>query len=102
MMGKSGKNIAPEEVQDYIFGYTILNDVTAKEIWQKKHKQFFIGKSLDATCPIGPYIVHKSMIEDHGALHVETKVNGEVRQSASTELMIFTIEGIVPPLFRKG
>ncbi|BBP88361.1 hypothetical protein BsIDN1_19790 [Bacillus safensis] len=71
--------------------------MTARDL-QKKHKQFFIGKSLDATCPIGPYIVHKSMIEDHGALHVETKVNGEVRQSASTELMIFTIEDIVSTL----
>lgn len=47
---------------------------------------------------MGPYIVHKSVIEDHGALHVETKVNGEVRQSASTELMIFPIEDIVSTL----
>ncbi|MER3125653.1 fumarylacetoacetate hydrolase family protein [Bacillus pumilus] len=97
VMGKSGKNIAPEVVRDHLFGYTILNDVTARDL-QKKHKQFFIGKSLDTTCPIGPYIVHKSVIEDPGALHVETKVNGEVRQSASTELMIFSIENIVSTL----
>ncbi|MDH6596368.1 fumarylacetoacetate hydrolase family protein [Bacillus aerius] len=97
VIGKTGKNIAPEEVHDYIFGYTILNDITARDL-QKKHKQFFIGKSLDTTCPMGPYIVHKSVIEDHGALHVETKVNGEVRQSASTELMIFPIEDIVSTL----
>ncbi|MEK5496568.1 fumarylacetoacetate hydrolase family protein [Bacillus sp. FSL M8-0077] len=97
VIGKTGKNIAPEEVHDYIFGYTILNDITARDL-QKKHKQFFIGKSLDTTCPMGPYIVHKSVIEDHGALHVKTKVNGEVRQSASTELMIFPIEDIVSTL----
>ncbi|MHA4764832.1 fumarylacetoacetate hydrolase family protein [Bacillus altitudinis] len=97
VIGKTGKNIAPEEVHDYIFGYTILNDITARDL-QKKHKQFFIGKSLDTTCPMGPYIVHKSVIEDHGALYVETKVNGEVRQSASTELMIFPIEDIVSTL----
>ncbi|MDR0124721.1 MULTISPECIES: fumarylacetoacetate hydrolase family protein [Bacillus] len=97
VMGKSGKNIAPEQARDYIFGYTILNDITARDL-QKKHKQFFIGKSLDTSCPMGPYIVHKSVIEDHGALQVETKVNGEVRQSASTELMIFPIEDIVSTL----
>ena len=97
VIGKTGKNIAPEEVHDYIFGYTILNDITARDL-QKKHKQFFIGKSLDTTCPMGPYIVHKSVIKDHGALHVGTKVNGEVRQSASTELMIFPIEDIVSTL----
>ncbi|OLP63692.1 Ureidoglycolate lyase [Bacillus pumilus] len=97
VIGRSGKNIEPEEVKDHIFGYTILNDVTARDL-QKKHKQFFIAKSLDTSCPIGPYIVHKSMIEHHGKLHVETKVNGEVRQSASTELMIFSIEEIVSTL----
>ncbi|MFX0112845.1 fumarylacetoacetate hydrolase family protein, partial [Bacillus pumilus] len=53
VMGKSGKNIAPEEVRDYLCGYTILNDVTARDL-QRKNKQFFIGKSLDTTCPIGP------------------------------------------------
>ncbi|WP_353856171.1 fumarylacetoacetate hydrolase family protein [Bacillus sp. Bos-x628] len=97
VMGKSGKNIQPEEVKDYIFGYTILNDITARDL-QKKHKQFFIAKSLDTSCPMGPYVVHKSVIDHHGALHIETKVNGEVRQSASTDLMIFSIEEIVSTL----
>ncbi|MFS0655983.1 fumarylacetoacetate hydrolase family protein [Bacillus sp. 179-C3.3 HS] len=97
VIGKSGKDIQPEEVNDYIFGYTILNDVTARDL-QKKHKQFFIAKSLDTSCPMGPFIVHKSLIENHGELHVETRVNGELRQSASTGLMIFPIEKIVSTL----
>ncbi|MGE6630921.1 fumarylacetoacetate hydrolase family protein [Bacillus sp. NPDC077027] len=97
VIGKTAKNIQPEEVKDHLFGYTIINDITARDL-QKKHKQFFIAKSLDTSCPMGPYLVHKSQIENHDALHVETKINGEIRQSAGTDLMIFSIEEIVSTL----
>jgi 2-keto-4-pentenoate hydratase/2-oxohepta-3-ene-1,7-dioic acid hydratase in catechol pathway len=94
VIGKSGRGINREEALDYIFGYTILNDVTARDL-QSQHKQFFIGKSLDTTCPIGPWIVEKSEIENPNALAIETKVNGEVRQSSNTSHFIFNIQEII-------
>ncbi|MEH7301778.1 fumarylacetoacetate hydrolase family protein [Neobacillus drentensis] len=97
IIGKKGSGIKKEEALDYVFGYTIINDVTARDL-QAKHKQFFIGKSLDTTCPMGPWIVHKSLIENPNHLHIETKVNGEVRQSSNTEKFIFQIEDIISVL----
>jgi 2-keto-4-pentenoate hydratase/2-oxohepta-3-ene-1,7-dioic acid hydratase in catechol pathway len=97
VIGKRGRGIAEDEAESYIFGYTIVNDITARDL-QKQHKQFFIGKSLDTTCPIGPVIVHKSLIENPHNLAIETKVNGEVRQSSSTENMIFKIESLIATL----
>lgn len=94
VIGKSGKGISIENAMEHVFGYTIVNDITARDL-QKRHKQFFLGKSLDGSCPMGPAIVHKSFIEDPQSLMVETKVNGEVRQQASTELMMFTIPEII-------
>ncbi|WP_413302135.1 fumarylacetoacetate hydrolase family protein [Bacillus sp. 1P10SD] len=97
IIGKKGRGIQKEEALDYVFGYTIINDVTARDL-QAKHKQFFIGKSLDTTCPMGPWIVHKSLIENPNHLHIETRVNGEVRQSSNTEKFIFPIEEIISVL----
>ena len=71
IIGKKGKAIKREEALDYVFGYTIVNDVTARDL-QAKHKQFFIGKSLDTTCPMGPWIVHKSAIENPNNLDIKT------------------------------
>ncbi|WP_437132379.1 fumarylacetoacetate hydrolase family protein [Bacillus atrophaeus] len=97
VIGKSGTHISKEEAYDHIFGYTIINDVTARDL-QKKHKQFFIGKSLDSTCPMGPVLVHKSLIPDPQCLQVETRVNGELRQSGSTSYMIFSIAELIETL----
>ncbi|MEH7500832.1 fumarylacetoacetate hydrolase family protein [Neobacillus drentensis] len=97
IIGKKGRAIKKEEALDYIFGYTILNDVTARDL-QTRHKQFFIGKSLDSTCPMGPWIVHKSLIENPNQLNIETKVNGEVRQSSNTKNFIFPIEEVISVL----
>lgn len=97
VIGKHGKGISIENAMDYVFGYTIVNDVTARDL-QKQHKQFFLGKSLDGSCPMGPAIVHKSFIDDPQSLIVETKVNEEVRQHASTELMMFSIPEIISTL----
>ncbi|MGZ9792420.1 fumarylacetoacetate hydrolase family protein [Bacillus atrophaeus] len=97
VIGKSGTHISKEEAYDHIFGYTIINDVTARDL-QKKHKQFFIGKSLDSTCPMGPVLVHKSLIPDPQCLQVETRVNGELRQSSSTSDMIFSIAELIETL----
>ncbi|MEH7355571.1 fumarylacetoacetate hydrolase family protein [Neobacillus drentensis] len=97
IIGKKGRAIKKEVALDYIFGYTIINDVTARDL-QSRHKQFFIGKSLDTTCPMGPWIVHKSMIENPNQLNIETKVNGEVRQSSNTKNFIFPVEEVISVL----
>lgn len=80
-----------------MFGYTIINDVTARDL-QAKHKQFFIGKSLDTTCPMGPWIVHKSAISNPNNLDIKTTVNGEVRQDSNTENFIFPVEEVIAVL----
>lgn len=97
IIGKKGKAIEREEALDYVFGYTIINDITARDL-QARHKQFFIGKSLDTTCPMGPWIVHKSEIENPNQLQIQTLVNGEVRQHSNTENFIFPIEEIISVL----
>lgn len=97
VIGKVGKAIPVEQALDYVFGYTILNDVTARDL-QAKHKQFFLGKSLDGSCPIGPAIVHKSALGDMQKVTVTTRVNGELRQEASTALMIFPLAEIIATL----
>ncbi|MGV2940752.1 fumarylacetoacetate hydrolase family protein [Mesobacillus sp. LC4] len=97
VIGKKGIGIKREEALDYVFGYTIVNDVTARDL-QAKHKQFFIGKSLDTTCPMGPWIVHKSAIDNPNNLDIKTTVNGEVRQDSNTENFIFPVEEIIAVL----
>ncbi|REJ21088.1 MAG: hypothetical protein C6W58_00900 [Bacillaceae bacterium] len=94
VIGKKGKQIREEEAYDYVFGYTIINDVTARDL-QARHKQYFLGKSLDTSCPMGPYIVHKSAVSNPQHLSIETKVNGEIRQQANTSQMIFPIKRII-------
>lgn len=94
IIGKKGKVISEEEATEYVYGYTIINDITARDL-QSRHKQFLLGKSLDTSCPMGPYIVHKSAIEDPYAINVITKVNGEVRQNGRTKDMIFSIENVI-------
>lgn len=97
VIGKTGYAISEEDAFDYVFGYTIINDVTARDL-QNRHIQYLLGKSLDGTCPMGPFIVHKSQIPDPHQLQIETKVNGEVRQKASTNQMIFNIPTLISTL----
>lgn len=99
IIGKTGKAIKQEEALDYVFGYTVLNDITARDL-QAQHKQFFLGKSLDGSCPIGPYIADRREIPNPNRLALETKVNGEIRQSASTEQLIFPVEEIISVISR--
>ncbi|KOP81693.1 fumarylacetoacetate hydrolase family protein [Cytobacillus solani] len=97
IIGKKGRGISKEKALEYVFGYTILNDITARDL-QFRHKQFFIGKSLDTTCPMGPWIVHSSNIENPNKLDIQTMVNGETRQKSNTENFIFPIEEIISVL----
>lgn len=97
IIGKSGIDISPEHAMDHIFGYTIINDVTARDL-QSAHGQWFKGKSLDSTCPMGPYIVHKSLVPDPHILDISLSVNGEMRQASNTSDLLFKLESIVSQL----
>ncbi|WP_319371319.1 fumarylacetoacetate hydrolase family protein [uncultured Ilyobacter sp.] len=106
IIGKDGINIKPEEAEDYIFGYTIVNDVSARNI-QRKHGQWFKGKCLETFCPMGPVIVHKSDIPFPVELNIMCSVNDELRQNSNTKMLIFDIPTIISDLskgmyLRKG
>ncbi|MBB4824486.1 2-keto-4-pentenoate hydratase/2-oxohepta-3-ene-1,7-dioic acid hydratase in catechol pathway [Sporosarcina luteola] len=94
VISKRGHHIQKQQAYDYVFGYTIANDITARDI-QTAHKQFFLGKSLDGSCPMGPYIVTKDEIPNAQQLTVATKVNDEVRQNGNTSDMIFKIDELI-------
>lgn len=94
IISKGGSKIPKQLAYDHIFGYTIANDVTARDV-QYAHKQFFLGKSLDGSCPMGPYIVTKDEIPNPHDLSIVTKVNDEVRQNGNTGDMIFKVDELI-------
>lgn len=94
VIGKPGRKIPKQLAYDHVFGYTIGNDITARNV-QTDHRQFFLGKSLDGTCPLGPYIVTKDEIPNPQNLSVVTKVNDSVRQNGNTSAMIYKIDELV-------
>ena len=94
VIGKPGTKISPENAMDYVFGYTIMNDVTARDL-QKRHLQWFLGKGLDTFAPMGPYLVHKSALLHPDNLNISCKVNGEIRQKANTKDLIFSIPTLI-------
>lgn len=94
VISKKGSKIPKQLAYDHIFGYTIANDVTARDI-QSAHKQFFLGKSLDGSCPMGPYIVTKDEIPNPHDLSIVTKVNETVRQNGNTANMIFKVDELI-------
>src|SRR5579863_1125017 len=93
VISKTGKNIREEDALSYIFGYTVLNDVTARDI-QDRHKQYFKGKSIDGYCPMGPWIVTADEIPDPQHLNVRLRVNGVTKQDGNTSMMMYTIRQI--------
>jgi len=97
IIGKDCKNVSEDEALEFVFGYTILNDVSARDI-QYKHNQWFFGKSLDTFCPMGPYIVTKDEIPNPHTLNIKSYVNGELRQNNNTKNMIFSIPYIISEL----
>ncbi|MFF5996771.1 fumarylacetoacetate hydrolase family protein [Lysinibacillus sp. KU-BSD001] len=94
VIGKRGQNIPKAMAYDYVFGYTIGNDLSARDV-QYRHGQFFLGKSLDGTCPLGPYLVSKDEIPNPQNLSIVTKVNGALRQNGSTKDMMFSVVDII-------
>jgi 2-keto-4-pentenoate hydratase/2-oxohepta-3-ene-1,7-dioic acid hydratase in catechol pathway len=95
VIGKAGRNIAKEDAFEHVFGYTILNDVTARDIQRRHGGQYFKGKGLDGSCPIGPYIVTADAIIDPHTLSIGLTVNGEQRQNGNTSDMIFDIPTLI-------
>jgi 2-keto-4-pentenoate hydratase/2-oxohepta-3-ene-1,7-dioic acid hydratase in catechol pathway len=97
VIGRSGRGIDRDTALDYVFGYTVVNDVTSRDI-QSRHKQWFKGKGLDGSCPIGPWMVTADEITDPQNLSVACRVNGVEKQSASTAQMIFDVATIIASL----
>lgn len=97
IIGKDAKNVPVSEVKNYIFGYTVINDVSARTL-QTRHKQWYFGKSLDEFLPMGPCIVTAEEFPYPPRLSIQSRVNGELRQDSSTELMIFGIDHVVSEL----
>jgi 2-keto-4-pentenoate hydratase/2-oxohepta-3-ene-1,7-dioic acid hydratase in catechol pathway len=94
VIGRAGKNIKRADAYDHVFGYTIVNDATARAI-QQRHKQWFLGKSLDGFCPVGPVVVTRDEFGVPDAQELTTFVNGEKRQSAPLRDLIFDVPTII-------
>lgn len=97
IIGKDAKDVPAERAAEYVFGYTILNDVSAREV-QTAHKQWYFGKSLDGFAPLGPWILTADSTEFPPRLAIQSRVNGELRQNANTELLITGIPEIISEL----
>lgn len=97
IIGKTARAVKAEDAADYIFGYTVLNDVSAR-LLQTTHKQWYFGKSLDGFTPIGPCITTADEISFPPALKISARVNGELRQDATTDLLITGIPAIIEEL----
>jgi 2-keto-4-pentenoate hydratase/2-oxohepta-3-ene-1,7-dioic acid hydratase in catechol pathway len=99
VIGPGGRGIAKKDAFDHVYGYTIVNDATARTL-QNQHKQWFLGKSLDGYCPMGPCIVTADEVRDVTKLQLTTRVNGEVRQDAPVSQLIFDIPTLIETLSR--
>lgn len=97
ILGKDAKNVALEEALDYVFGYTIINDISARNL-QTRHKQWYLGKSLDGFTPIGPCIVTADEIGNPHDLNIKCSVNGQLRQDGNTKYMMQTVAGAISEL----
>jgi len=97
VFGRRGRDIPAAKALDYVFGYTVINDVTARDL-QRRHQQWFKGKSLDTFAPLGPWIVHRSDIPDPQRLRLVMRVNGEVRQNSTTANMLFSVAQLIETL----
>ena len=99
ILGRDAENVSEEEAGDCVFGYTVLNDVSAREV-QTRHKQWYFGKSLEGFCPMGPCLVTADEFPFPPALRISTTLNGVLRQDSSTGLLIHSIPEIISTLSR--
>src|SRR4030043_993482 len=99
VIGKKMKDVPEDKVSDYIYGYTIMNDITARDI-QKNEQQWYRAKSFDTFGPVGPVIVGKDKISDPQNLNLKSYVNGEIRQNGNTSDMIFSVYKLISYISR--
>jgi 2-keto-4-pentenoate hydratase/2-oxohepta-3-ene-1,7-dioic acid hydratase in catechol pathway len=99
IIGKRGLKIDEHKALDHVFGYTVINDVSIRDV-QFRHQQFFIGKSADGACPMGPCIVTADEILDPQALDLRCRVNGEMKQDSNTRYQIFGVARTIAILSR--
>jgi 2-keto-4-pentenoate hydratase/2-oxohepta-3-ene-1,7-dioic acid hydratase in catechol pathway len=95
IIGKAGINITKQDALEHVFGYTVINDVTARDIQSDWGGQYFKGKSLDASCPSGPWVVTPDEVDDPQALYLKLRVNGTVKQDGTTSEMIHPVDSII-------
>ena len=95
MIGKAGANIKRPDARKHVFGYTVINDVTARDIQSGWGGQYFKGKSLDRTCPTGPWIVTADELADPQSLGLSLRINGEVKQDGNTRDMIYAVDAVI-------
>lgn len=98
VIGNPGRNIEKKDAYQHIFGYTIMNDITARDVQRRHGGQYFKGKALDGSCPLGPWIVTADAIGDPQNLSISLTVNGEQRQNGNTRSMIFDIPTLIASL----
>ena len=99
VIGRPGYAIDAGNAMDHVFGYTVINDLSARDL-QFRHKQFFIGKSVDGGCPMGPWLVTADEVDDPHSLSIRCLVNGVTKQDSNTRHMIFDIPTIISTLSR--
>ncbi len=99
IIGAGGRGIPAAKAMDHVFGYTIVNDVTSRQL-QQKHRQWAIGKGIDGFCPMGPAVVTADEIKDPGAMRLRTWINGELRQDAPVKDLIFDIPTLIGTISR--
>ena len=98
VIGKAGRDISEADAMSHVFGYTIANDISARDLQRAHGGQWFTGKSLDHTCPLGPVLVTADEITDPQKLDIELLLNDEVMQSANTDRQIFPVARVIAEL----
>ena len=95
IVGRTGRDIPEQNALDYVFGYTVGNDVSVRDVQRQHGAQWFKGKSFDTSCPLGPWIVTKDEIPDPHALRITVRVNGETKQDSNTKYMVFKLPRLI-------
>ncbi|MFZ0128396.1 MAG: fumarylacetoacetate hydrolase family protein [Candidatus Dormiibacterota bacterium] len=95
VIGRRGANIKREDALSHVFGYTVLNDVTARDIQNGWGGQWFKGKSLDGSCPVGPWVLTRDEVSDVQSLHLQLRINGDIKQDANSRDMIYPVDAII-------
>ena len=99
VIGRRAFQVSKDDAFDHVFGYVIVNDVTSREL-QRKHNQWVIGKGVDTFCPMGPWLVTADEIDNVGAMELETRINGEIRQKVKIADLIFDIPSLIKTMTR--